>query len=380
MKRSWFKLSLLGKLIFFVNFFFVFLLIISYLASFTGPDTLWPLAFAGLVYPILLGINIVIVLGWLIFRKIHFLVSLLTILAGFSHVQNFFQWNELNRELPSGGTNIHLLSYNVRVFDLYSYGPSWEIDFTNRNNIFRYLQAKDYDILCFQEFVHDRSGEFKTLDTLPHILRARHHHFEYTRSSRNKNFFGLATFSAYPIVNKGKILLETRYGNLCIYSDIAIGKDTLRVYNVHLESIGLSEEDFLFLENMSNIIQAPEKNALTEGGRRILGQLKTAFLLRAPQARKIAEHMETSPYPVILAGDFNDTPASYVYRALSKNLHDAFRSGRGIGQTYIGAIPGFRIDYILHSEEFTAYNFQTGTREYSDHYPISTVLNFQTKE
>src|SRR5690606_2625258 len=124
------------------------------------------------------------------------------------------------------------------------------------------------DIVCFQEFVHDRKGQFKTLDTLSTFLRAKHQHFEYTRSSKEVNFFGLATLSAYPIVNKGKIIFRTGAGNLCIYTDIRVGNDTIRVYNLHFESIGLSEEDHMFVENMINIAQGSnEEQTFGEHGR-----------------------------------------------------------------------------------------------------------------
>ncbi len=283
------------------------------------------------------------------------------------------QYNSNVFDIPDNATTLKVLSYNVRVFDLYNYGPGWEYRFTNRNNIFDFLDKKDFDIIFFQEFVHDKSGSFKTKDTLVNFLRANNIHTEFTRSSRNINFFGLATFTSYPIVNKGKILFETLGGNLCIYTDIVINNDTVRLYNLHLESIGLSHEDHIFVENMINII--PIDNDITIAGRQILSRLKLAFERRAYQAEKVASHIANSPYPVILGGDFNDTPSSYVYRQFSKNLSDAFRNrGRGLGQTYIGFSPSFRIDYIMHSNKFKTLQYHTGEQEYSDHYPIWTLL------
>jgi len=105
--------------------------------------------------------------------------------------------------------------------------------------------------------------------------------------------------------------------------------------------------------------------------------VKNAFHLRAEQVEMVAQHIEKSPYPVVLAGDFNDIPASWSYHQLTQHLNDAFKSGKGYGQTYIGSIPGFRIDYIMHSDEFSPYNFTTGDVEYSDHYPIWVWLNLE---
>jgi len=369
------KLSFVGKILLLINAGFALLLLLSYLAPYISPGLFWPMAFMGLAYPAFLFINIAFIGLWLIFRRWYFLASLLVILVGFHHVGNLFQWNNTSKSLPEQGLNLKVLSYNVRNFDLYNYGPGWTLNFVNRNKIYDYLTREDYDIIFFQEFVHDRKGQFKTLDTLSAFLRARHAHFEYTRSSKDVNFFGLATFSAYPIVNKGKILFQTGAGNLCIYTDLKIGYDTIRVYNLHFESIGLSEEDHMFVENMINIVQGGEEQKFGEHGRRIIARLQRAYVSRAAQAEAVAEHISQSPYPVILGGDFNDTPSSYVYRKMSPNLHDAFRSGRGMGRTYIGAIPSFRIDYIMHSSEFKAFNYHSGSEEYSDHFPVSVVLN-----
>jgi endonuclease/exonuclease/phosphatase family metal-dependent hydrolase len=368
--------SFLGKLILFLNILFVFALLIIYLSARVSPQVFWPLAFPGLFYPFILIINIGFVFIWILRRKFYFLISLVVVLAGYSHLTSFISYSRAKKQLPETGVNLHVLSYNVRVFDLYNYGPRWELNFTERNNIFRFLKEKDFDIICFQEFVHDKTGAFKTLDTIPRFLRARYSHTGYTRESRGLNYFGLATFSSYPIINRSIIKFPTRAGNLCIYSDIKIGNDTIRVYNVHFESIGLSPEDYLFVENMINVEQITDRQILKDGGLQILRRMKNAYEQRAIQVNLVAESIANSPYPVILAGDFNDIPTSYAYRVMIRNLNDAFKSGKGIGQTYIGVLPGFRIDYILHSDEFVSHNFVTGDQKYSDHYPISVWLNF----
>ena len=100
-------------------------------------------------------------------------------------------------------------------------------------------------------------------------------------------------------------------------------------------------------------------------------KFRQAFVQRAGQVREIRQIIADSPYHVILCGDFNDTPASFTYKVLGHELHDAFvDSGRGIGRTYIGKLPSFRIDYIFHSETFDSYNFETMDFRYSDHLPI----------
>ena len=90
-------------------------------------------------------------------------------------------------------------------------------------------------------------------------------------------------------------------------------------------------------------------NEQMKGIRAIGSRLKTAFTMRAEQAQIIANYIKDSPHPVIVMGDFNDTPQSYAYRKIKKGLNDSFRkSGRGFGNTYAGELPSFRIDYIMY--------------------------------
>jgi endonuclease/exonuclease/phosphatase family metal-dependent hydrolase len=104
-------------------------------------------------------------------------------------------------------------------------------------------------------------------------------------------------------------------------------------------------------------------------------KFKAAFQMRAEQVREIRSHINASPYAVIVCGDFNDTPISYAYQQLRGNLKDAFvSSGSGIGRTYIGKLPSFRIDNVFHSEEFESFNFQTSDFRMSDHLPVSCTL------
>lgn len=363
------------KIVLFLNILAILGLLLAYTAPKISPADFWPIAFVGLLYPFLVLINVVFLIFWLFTKKRFALLSAVALMVGFTHLLNLIQINDIRKELPDSGTNIRFLTYNVRNFGLYNYHPNRELNFSYRNNIFRYLNEKEYDIIAFQEFVVDRKGEFRTLDTLTRFLDARNHHFEYTRFSRYQNYFGLATFTKFPIVNRGKIPFRTKAGNLCIYTDIAIKNDTIRVYNLHFESIGLSDEDHLFVETMTNTIASDQPENISKHSRRIYNRIRRAFIWRAAQATKVAEHIAKSPHPVILAGDFNDTPMSFAYHQIAQNLNDAFRSGRGMGRTYMIAIPGFRIDYIFHDTAFKPYNFKTESLPYSDHYPVSVVFH-----
>ena len=103
--------------------------------------------------------------------------------------------------------------------------------------------------------------------------------------------------------------------------------------------------------------------------------MKRAFQQRARQVREIKKVIDSTPYPVIICGDFNDTPLSYSYQQLRGDFDDAFVvSGTGFGRTYIGKLPSYRIDHILYSNLFDSFDFQANDFRASDHLPVSCLL------
>ena len=107
----------------------------------------------------------------------------------------------------------------------------------------------------------------------------------------------------------------------------------------------------------------------------IARRLKRSFKKRAFQVGVIKEHMEKSPYPIVVCGDFNDTPNSFSYQKIFRGLSDSFlQKGNGFGSTFIGNIPFLRIDYILHSPDLTIQSFTTHKAKLSDHKAIESSL------
>ncbi|MFM7216862.1 MAG: endonuclease/exonuclease/phosphatase family protein, partial [Bacteroidota bacterium] len=248
-----------------------------------------------------------------------------------------------------------------------------------RERIFRFLSEESPDIICFQEFYTSENPKhpMPNRDTLLRVLGAPFSHLRYSITLRETDHWGIATYSKFPIVHKGQVRFDGPTNNVCLYSDISVGEDTIRVYNVHLESIRFRKEDYRFIENLGN--DEVEQDELA-GGLNILRRLKRAFVKRARQVDKIESEVTKSPYPVLLCGDFNDTPTSYAVKQLSTELKDAFReSGRGFGKTYSGPFPSFRIDYIFHDKRIRSFDYQTHHGNLSDHFPISCKVTWKIR-
>ena len=363
------KLNIFLKIVLVLNFIFCLFLLLSYLATHISPATISWLAFFGLSYPFFFIPVLCFLLFWFILRNKWLLLSLFTILLGFNHVRHFYQFTLWSGPKSETSKKIKVMSYNVRLFDLYN----WTANEITRNKIFKLLNKEDADIYCFQEFYTRGDGYFDTKDSILTFLRANNIHEGYTHYIPNgKQSFGLATLSAYPIVKKDQILFENDPNNSVLISDIKIKNDTIRVFNAHLASIRFQKADYEYINDEKNIQSLYRFEASEQ---KIYVRLKNAFINRSKQIETLTKKVNESPYPVIVCGDFNDTPVSYTYRTITRNLYDAFvESGNGIGQTYIGKFPSFRIDYILHSKELHSYDFQTLPEELSDHHAITSWI------
>ncbi|MFZ1330789.1 MAG: endonuclease/exonuclease/phosphatase family protein [Flavobacteriales bacterium] len=353
-----------------INILCALFLLFTYLAPYTNPKTFWIPALFALTFPYQLLIHFFFLIWWAVFRRKRMLLSGVVLLFGWGHVADHIQLfgnNDAPEQITT--TPFKLLSWNVRLFDLYN----WTGNKVTRDAIFKDLHEQDADILCLQEFFYSRNTIFfRTKDALLKEFRYTHIHDRYTQHTRLDTHFGIATFSAFPIIAKGDIKFPENPNNQCIWSDIAMKDDTIRVYNAHLASYHFGDEDYKFIERLDT---DTDRDSIRTGGLRILKRLHRGFDLRSDEVERIAAHMATSPYPVVYCGDMNDVPMSFSYNKLKGNKIDAFReSGSGTGATYVGFLPGLRIDHILHDESISSWDFQTLPIELSDHRPISVTI------
>ncbi len=286
------------------------------------------------------------------------LISLFVIVIGFNHFSNYLK---LTKPVRDKTNTFKVLSYNLHMFNY----------FENKNlinsekQVFGFIKTQKADIICLQEFfaIVDPVQKEALMKT---ALGGKYYsHMKVLGNGKNR-FYGIATFSRFPIIKRGEII-HPGSSSLSIYTDILIRNDTFRIYNNHLQSFRLKTMERSFLLEMAS----PDDKETIDEVKTLSVSLRKGFVRRAIQAQSVKDHMKKSPYPVIVAGDFNDTPVSYTYRKIRKGLHDSFvNSGYGAGFTYKGNYPPNRIDYILYEDPLINSYFEIIRVKYSDHYPV----------
>lgn len=328
---------------FLINSVVAVLLLLSYGLDYVPPKTFSLISVLSLSVPLLIVLNMVFGFYWLIKLKKQLLLSVVVLLVGYNHVLSFYKFSS-ESSIKSENT-FTVMSYNVRLFNLYD----WIDDKTIPTKIQDFIIKESPNIVCFQEYDSSVDLDFRFF---PYIHQ--------TKSSASKKS-ELAILSTYEILNSGYIEFPNS-ANSAIYADVLIKSDTLRVYNVHLQSSGIDTN-----VNVETID--------SEQSNKLLKRLGITFKAQQSQAELVATHVAKSPYKVLMCGDFNNTVYSYVYRILKGNLFDTFETaGKGFGNTFNFKYFPVRIDFILADKIFTAVTFQNYTVPYSDHFPILTEL------
>ena len=298
----------------------------------------------------LLAVNICFVIFWILLHEKKFIaISAVTILFGWTFVGRNVQLFE--KQIPEDDVD---RSYKVLSFNVQGFLQRNTVQPDGENlNIFDFLREEDADIICIQEFLTSPwINDLEEKNILRQLGKTPYYHIELPGSN-----IGIATFSKYPIIRKETIYAHNT-ANACICSDIVIGNDTVRVYNIHLLSVGFNNDERHLLNNVGNIEYDREDLRTIMS---ILRNLKRSSLGREKQVEILMAHIESSPYPVIICGDFNEPPISHSYHRIRGERNDAFvEAGTGRSTTYnIGKIASMRIDYIMYSDFFKAYDYKS---------------------
>ncbi len=349
-----------------LNILVVFWLLLGVLCLQVPPYKFWPAGFIAFSLPVPLVLNFLFLLYWALRRSWGVVIPLMVLLLGWNYYARLVAFRFGETEVPPGAKTLQVLSYNTRMFNAWQRHGSKEE--AAAGDMIEWIATHPADVYCLQEFYSKRhSNVYNTVSRIG-IRYDKYRFFSVANIDREKGDIGIAIFSKYPILKEGVINFEKSSANRVIWANLNVQGDTIRVYAAHLQSMSIKSED---IENTYSAI-GNEENFKKES-RNVARRLRMGFIVRGHQVETLLAHIEESPYPVIVCGDFNDIPFSYTYNELAKRLQNAFvQAGSGIGATYNGIVPFLRIDNQFYSAPLQAYDFETYYEmALSDHFPIS---------
>lgn len=346
------NLSWFNKGMFFLNILLIVVTFIAYVLPFLAPKIFPLLSVITLFMPLFLILNGLFFGYWAIQLKKRMMLSGLVLLIGITFINKFYKFSA--KEYPATEKDFVVMSYNVRLFNLFKWQDKADIPQT----ILEFVNDKNPDILCIQEYSNSAHVDFKVYP----------HRTIFMEGNQIKT--GQAIFSKFPIIEQGKISFPNSNNNV-VYADIKKGKDIIRVYNMHLQSIKISPDVNEISENIDVINK--EKSQL------LFNRISKAFKQQQQQAEILKDNLRECKYPVIICGDMNNSAFSYVYRLIKGSLKDGFEeAGTGFGQTYRFKYYPARIDYIFADREMKVKKFETFPEfDNSDHYPIMAKLSLE---
>jgi endonuclease/exonuclease/phosphatase family metal-dependent hydrolase len=345
-------LSWFNKMMFFLNIVLTVSTFVAYVLPFLAPKLFPLLSVLTLFMPLFFILNGLFFLYWGFQFKKRMILSGLVLLMGITFINKFYKFSA--QEYPENEKDFTVMSYNVRLLNVFKWLDRDDVP----DNILEFINDKNPDILCIQEYSNSANIDLK-------VYRHR-----YILMQGNKIKTGQAIFSKFPIIDQGNIVFENSNNNV-VYADIKKGKDIIRVYNMHLQSIKISPDVTEIDENIETINESKTQ--------RLFHRISKAFKQQQQQAEMIKEHKKNCPYPIIICGDMNNSAFSYVYRNIKGSLKDSFEeAGKGFGATYKFRYYPARIDYIFADEKMTVKKFESFSDfENSDHFPIMARLSME---
>lgn len=363
--RNFFKYSLL-----LINIFFAILLLSTKLIPHTNPYQYTLLGLFGLFTPVLVIIQIVFIIIWLVTKKFFYIIiPVLVIWLSWDVFSVCVAGNfSAKQDFSKSKNNFSVLSYNVRLLDLYH----WNDDKNTRAQMIDFFKSKNASVLCLQEFYS--SNDSVGINNIKAIKEACHYEYiaECNTHVLKRGKWGSIIFSHLPIVNPKNFEIDVQGSNLLQKVDIAIQKDTITIFNVHLKSNKFSAKEAALV----NKTELPSiTDSTVEQSKSIFSKLQDNAVNRGLEADIISTIIDQNEKPSLLCGDLNDIPSSYVYFTLRGKHKDVFlEKGLGLGKTYRNTIPVLRIDYMFHDEKIGLLGYEKFNVPYSDHEPI--MANF----
>jgi endonuclease/exonuclease/phosphatase family metal-dependent hydrolase len=330
--------------------------------GFMNPNTYGWLSLIGYAFPAFLLAAIAFLFVWIIIKKRFILISFIGLLVAYHPVTLYFPINKAtaSNELPD--SLITLLSYNTCSWGNMPTAPNKDLSNEEKNEILLdFFKTQNADIVALQEaYKNDK-------------VKAIYDLYEYSDTARGKDGgVTMTLLSRYPIKNKELIYIESKGNAVAAFWLDVKGREVI-IINVHLETMHFTlNERTKFREIVHG--NQKEKDSIRSTSHTIFGKIYSATKIRAYQADAVAEFISKhSDTPIIIMGDFNDIPQSYVHDKICGDMTDCYAaSGFGPGYTFSHYAMRARIDNIICTRDFTPYNCKVlDNISLSDHLPVT---------
>ncbi|MBR0165540.1 MAG: endonuclease/exonuclease/phosphatase family protein [Prevotella sp.] len=310
---------------------------------------------AMLVYalPLLIVCNAAFLIYWLVLRRFHWaFMPLITILCCIPYISTIYKFGSQD-EKADAKPGLKIATYNVAKFGRETSGFMAQ-------DILSEMKKQKVDIACFQEY-NDHAGDKRNSDSYKD-------YFPYSAVGQSD----MVIYSRYPIVNFKNIQFEMTT-NSAMWAEVKVNDDIYRVYNAHLETTGINGTLHRAAKQQNKGVDV-QSNTLINA---LYGNYTVGMIARSTQAEILARDMKETEAPIIVCGDFNDVPYSYVYNTMLGDKIDGFKEcGSGYMNTFRGK-KNVRIDYIFHSKDMEGITYYKKELSYSDHYPVFMRVTFK---
>lgn len=365
-------MKFIRRILLYANIIIIIGMLLTGFAGVINPASHPMLSLMGFAFPAFLFANIAFMIFWICVRLRYVAVPIFGFLLAYNPTQTYFPLNRYP-DVPEG--SIKVLSYNVHAFTNMTRDVT--IPEIGPNGTLKYIADSGADIVCIQEY--HRVG---AQDSLWNIIENTYKYIDVIESTGFKSPGGdrIAIFSKYPIIGKESLPIVTA-GNTAGVFDIEVNGDIVHIVNAHLETVGLSEEE---KNDFNAMIRGnTDRSEVKRESKFMAKKLAEKSAIRAPQADIISDYIRRhAGERIIVCGDFNDHPLSYVHRTISSRLTDCFReAGHWAGYSFQYHSMFVRIDNILCSEHYKPYDCDVDKSiNLSDHYPIYCYLYPQKAE
>lgn len=344
-------------------------LILSFLSVYYSPEEYpWLFVFGyGMFF--IYCLNFVIML-WLTIRLSFWaFVPFILLIITFQDFTTHYSFS-IFKKYESNEKSIKIISYNVRGFR----DNEWEL---TTDSLINFINSQKADIIALQECW----GGDIPIDTLKERLTGMQYMFLFSADADSKyhNSAGIVIFSKFPLLKQHSIDFQNS-ANKAQYCDVIMDADTIRVFNMHLQTTGIDRDERVMLskENITSKqeIDSTEREVL----KTIYNKVAEANIMRAHQVDSLSPIISQSRHPIVVCGDFNDVPQSYTYRTIvsSGDLTDSFKkAGSGYGHSFNDFFNLLRIDYILYSDRYKALTYDSPDIKLSDHNPVIVTITKQ---